>query len=287
MNDIDIYKIRIIRKNRSSYGHKFMVYLLKLNRSVMKYYYSILFLAVLVSCKKTYSDNFLVGTTKQMVVTDHNITIQGVNEPGLKEVSANINLDGGALTELKFTSYGDNLNPSSVNEIFGVRLEVTHDDFQVLEVANSAARYRGETAYSLDPSAITPTLRRTTTIGCAAEGRTRTSDGSPNVKSFFDGDKINLEDLNWNNQGIFPVELAWSGYTNENCSFNDTDDTSFCSVYVNEPSCYALPSDVITYLLFRKRETKGYSLGWVELRLTDNNKLEILRSALSTKRYSY
>jgi hypothetical protein len=264
-----------------------MVYLLKLNRSGMKYYYSILFLAVLVSCKKTYSDIFLVGTTKQMVVTDHNITIQGVNEHGLKEVSANINLDGGALTELKFTSYRDYLNPSSVNEIFGVRLEVTHDDFQVFEVANSAARYRGETAYSLDPSAITPTLRRTTTIGCAAQGRTRTSDGSPNVKSFFDGDKINLEDLNWNNQGIFPVELAWSGYTNENCSFNDTDDTSFCSVYVNEPSCYALPSDVITYLLFRKRETKGYSLGWVELRLTDNNKLEILRSALSTKRYSY
>ncbi len=253
----------------------------------MKYYYSILFLAVLVSCKKTNSDNFLIGTTKQMVVTDHNITIQGVNEPGLKEVSAYINLDSGALTELKFTSYRDNLNPSSVNEIFGVRLEVLQEDFQVLEVVNSAARYRGETAYSFDPFAVTPTYSRTSYIGCMAEGRNRTHDQSPNAQSFIEGEKVSLENLYWNNQGIYPVELAWSGYTNESCYSNDTEDTLYCSVYVNEPLCHAISSDVITYLLFRKRETKGYSLGWVELRLTDDNKLEILRSAMSIKRYSY
>lgn len=253
----------------------------------MKYFYTIAFAALLISCKKSYSDNFTIGATKQMIVSDHNITIQAFNEPGLEKVSAYIKLDEGAISDLKFTSYRYSEASTGFNEVWGVRLEVLQDDFQVLEVANSAARYRGETAYSLDPSAMTPTFRRTTTIGCAAEGRTRTSDGSPNVESFFDGDRISLEDLNWNNQGIFPVELAWSGYTNENCYFNDTEDTSFCSAYVNEPSCYALPSDVITYLLFRRRETKGYSLGWVEVRLTEGNKLEILRSALSTKTYSY
>lgn len=218
-----------------------------------------------------------------MTVLTHDIMIEGINLEGLEADIANIDLDCDDVADLKLTSTRDSIDSGTGIEVWGVFLETTNPLFSVLEISNSGDNYYTETPYWLNGVGF-PRLERRLTTGCQREGAMFSGIEANNPKTYSEGDAFQPKQVDWSTNGYGYLELATSGSEYMECRFTDDSDSLICDITITEPTCFPIPTDETTYLIFRKFETtECYSIGWIEILLMDENKLEIKRSAISNK----
>ncbi|MFT5819129.1 MAG: hypothetical protein ACI8ZM_000352 [Crocinitomix sp.] len=250
----------------------------------MKYYSIFLIALLFFSCKKSNYDKYAAGSEKRMTVTEHNVIIEGIHSDGLNSATTLIDLDGDNEVDLKFISNRDSLVLGIGTEFWDVILEIVNPLYDVLEIPNSGDNYYTETPYKPYWGAGFGRSNRTLTTGCQTDGLLLTEASANSPKTLSEHVGFQPDELDWKSNDFGSLELASSGYEFTVCHFNEEEDSLFCDIIVIEPTCYPIPTDEKTYLLFRKLETNDcYSIGWIEVLLTDENKLEIKRSAISNK----
>lgn len=250
----------------------------------MKYYIPFLIALVFISCKKSRYDKYAAGSDKRMTVTEHNFKIQGFNTDGLNRDVALVDLNGDGKVDIEFVSNRDSIYLGEGSEVWGITLEIINPLIEFVEIQNSGDKYYTETSYISSGDPGYPTSDRTKTMGCQQEGGELIADSGNSPKTLSENDIIQPEQYDWSANQYGYLELGTSGYTYTECVFNEAYDSVFCDITIIEPTCYPIPTDEKTYLVFRKLDNNGcYSIGWIEVLLTDENRLEIRRSAISNK----
>jgi hypothetical protein len=249
----------------------------------MKYYLQLLIVFVFIGCKKSRYDKYAIGSEKKMTVTQHDATIQGVFGFGTAIDHLELDLDEDGTKDVVFVSVVDSLDSGTGVEIWNVYMDIYNPDFEVLEMLNSGEQYYAESPYQY-PTDGGFMWNRTLRTGCETEDGVSASFRSNSPRTFSESDLIQPEEYDWTAQSYTGyLELSHSGYEYQECVFPDTSDNLYCDIVIQEPTCYPVPTDEKTFLLFRKADINGYYLGWIEVMLTDNNKLSIVKSAISDK----
>lgn len=224
-----------------------------------------------------------------MTVTTHDVTIEGINEEDwLKVDEVEIDLDNDNLIDINFRSERDSVDSGTGFEFWNVILEVPNPFVEILEIKNSGDEYYLETPYYQNWEGSFPRRERRLITGCQDEDYTFIGAGANNPMTFMEGEEFNPNELVWGENSLGYLELASSGHEFMECEFNETFDSLTCDITILEPTCYPIPTGEKTYLLFRKYEDENcFSIGWIEVLLTDQNKLEIKRSAISNKQLEF
>ncbi len=211
-----------------------------------------------------------------MTVTTHDFSIKSDTINPAQTYGADLDEDG--IKDLTFISrYWDVLG--SNDDAWSVEVSIDNEQVQILEIAGSGVRYSHEGFVS--NTGPGPWYYEVTTYNCNSDGGVYYKNELNNPQAFLECDPINLDELNWGNLSS-ELMLANSGSHFRKHFFDDDENLSARDTVI-APTCNPIPSDIKTYLTFRKLEGDCYYIGWVELILTEGNKLEIKRSAISNK----
>lgn len=250
---------------------------------MMKYLIMSIALIGLVACKKSNFKKYVFGSEKKMVVTEHNVTIEGIGSNLDNRYDRyDLDLDGITGTDLTFVSFNDSIEDGSGSDYWGVFGNVKNENIQVLQLLNSGDQYYYATPYSA-PDFGPPYLKSVKRTSCDPALGDYVGAGANYPITFNECDPMERESYNWSDLYEVAIDLVNSGYDYTECFFNESEDSLLCDNYVKDPSCQAVPFDQKFYLAFRKLDKDCYYLGWIELFLTDKNKLTIYRTAISEK----
>lgn len=247
-----------------------------------------------ISCKKDPTPILTMGDGSGLLITEHNIKLETDTSMDVFSKTATLDLDQDDNTELSFTIY-ESLSPYYVGDapFYAVEFYASNSDDEnrqliLPEIPTSADWYvKTETVYD----AIGTYPRKTLQEVFTCEQVSGSTLGSPlgsydpgAVEIYTAGEEIfSLPETASDNNSY----SLWSmDFQYEYWEFNETADSLIGYRKIKPAQCDGLaPFNQLFYIPFKIVYDDSNLIdrtGWIEMRLSGNNTLEILRSAISS-----
>ena len=244
---------------------------------------------VVISCKKDPIPILTMGDSSGLIVTNHNIKLETDTTLDIFIQNASVDLDQDGNSDLNFTTRVDNSpsivgdSPNYIVEFFVYNYEENRK-LILPEIATSADWYiKRESVYDYYGTYPRETVQETFSCG-PVSGATLASNGAGAVEIYeCNVDVFSLPETASEN---FSYSLWSDDFQYEYWEFNMANDSAIGYRKIKEAQCEGLaPFNKLFYIPFKLTYDDSNLVdrtGWIELRLTGDNTLEILRSAISS-----
>lgn len=257
----------------------------------MKKYTIIFFAAVVaISCKKDPIPILTMGNTSGLIVTEHNIKLETDTALGNYSNSVSLDLDQDDNSELGFKIYEDissqyvGDNPNYIVEFYVYNDDEKTSELILPEIPTSTDWYvQTEKVYDMLGTYPIETLQETFTCDAVSGSTLRDNEQGAVQICAINADVFSLPETASENNSY----SLWSeDYQYEYWEFNEANDSLIGYRKIKEAQCRGLaPFNQLFYIPFKLIYDDSNlvdRIGWIELRLTGNNTLEIFRSAISS-----
>lgn len=242
-----------------------------------------------VSCKKDPIPILTMGHTTGLIVTNHNIKLETDTTISVFNNSALIDLDQDDQIDLQFEIH-EYISPSYTvgNPLYAVEFHARNIEVnrQIIlpEIPNSADWYvHKEKIHDTFGTFPRETIQEVFT--CEPTLGSTIGSHVPGAVEIYNAD-AEIFSLPGTANENFQYSLWSMDYQYEYWEFNATSDTLIGYRKIKEAQCEGLaPFNQLFYIPFKLIYDDSNlidRIGWIELRLTGNNTLEILRSAISS-----
>ena len=251
----------------------------------MKYLALLTLLSLFVSCKKEDTYKYQFGHFDNVEITVQNKTVKATYEDYSEEYMG-IDVDNDSTEDFRFYSEFDSINYPYGNTFWETEIRILDSTFSIYEIPESGAWYETLGPKVFDYYGTYPRQTRALTYGCSAMTGSYKHNSANNPYFFSVNSPVMFDTYSWGNY-IPLLTLSNSGYYSEQYDFNITGDSLLGVAITSEPSCYGVPADEIIYLAYRKSVTDGYYLGWIEMKITEDNRITVFRTAIGTDLESF
>jgi hypothetical protein len=242
-------------------------------------------LLMLFACKKKDEDVILIiGETADYEITSHNLFAQGFDDgPTFNGEYVDIDLDNNGSADMRFLSYEDSVNYPELAANYWIDAKVLDDKFTFLEKPGTDDEYELSTTVE-DYYGTYP--RKTTVIESyceLVEGAVYNNSNLRKSKIFKLLDKVSIDevfeakyDLSSQSFNVYKesVEEAYWEFTIDS-------DSLFGQHFKPMSLCEGAPFNELFYIAFKYDAGGTVKYGWVELIVTNNNKITVKRSGIS------
>ena len=224
-----------------------------------------------------------MGNDLMMELTTVNKTVAGFLDDGEAGKSLLLDLDSDGVIDVEFVSKQLPLNGEHYYSVRMLRALNEQVDFTIADHSNELWRGLGITGRP-DPVGW---INWVDTVGYSCQNKKGTSmeETTPFVRYFPANEKMDYENYDW-----WLTENEWmltkSSHVYYHAEFGDDGVITYKETHY-EGGCYDLPTNEVVYLIFRIASGDSYRVGWIEVDLTGENKIAILRTALSKKEYTF
>lgn len=256
----------------------------------MKNYLPILVLFLSLSCRKdpVVYDGFTAGSKENVTWITHDSVAQAKTTTwSVVQDNMYLDLDADGINDLLFTSHISLLTrPFDIEEpyVYRVDVKVVNDIFSLAHKSEGTETYEHYSEPVYDYDGTWP--RKTTTV-------TNSCDSLPGSKVVWSAPTVNYlvrhypidEDLLWVNY-ISPIMINRSKFQTLSYEGNEGPgggDSLIGFHQIYDKYCQSMPLNMIYYIPFKKNIGTKYKYGWIQLDITDNNRIAIFESAIQNE----
>lgn len=254
--------------------------------------YLALFIAVvtLIGCKKDDDIDHLemiVGDSVGMMTKQQDTIVQAPQiwngQPVYPWVYCAIDVDQDGLNDIRFTSHTDTTwtLAGTQNVTYYVSCNSLKEQFQIAAIPYSGLQYLVESD-SQDYYGTFPRTIYRKFWYCEEVAGSVVPPSIPYYQNtalaFSEGDHI-FENLFWFEHYSKELVLYRNAHEDMWCEFSGGGDSLICYDDIIPEQCRSIPFDKSFYLVFKKN-TNPVKYGWIEMKISDTNKLEIFRSGI-------
>lgn len=235
------------------------------------------------SCKKNPLITPKAGNDIMMEITTVNKTVEGFLEDGEEGKSLLLDLDGDNVVDVDFVSQQLPLSGSKYYSVRMLRELNEQIDFTIVDESDELWRGEGITGRT-DPLGW---IIWVDTVGYSCNNRTGAilEETTPFARNFPANEKIDYKNYNWGDAENERI-LTKSSYIYQYGEFADDGTIEYKETHYLG-GCHDVPTNEVVYLIFRIGSGDTYKVGWIEVDLTGENKIAILRTAISKKEYTF
>lgn len=247
------------------------------------------------SCHKEKDELLVVGSTKNLIITSHNLSVKGDNLSCLSKEKILIDLDLDGQMDIEFISIKDSLAPQLCGQyteeemesfnieeekgiMFSNQIKMINNNFRLAFEASSNVRYtRQSPFYEIDGPNGKIEVTETFYMTCKPSEEAEALAVPHTVLSFKYGEIIHGTQ-----------KFVFEDHLNMRCnSYSSTlfyDDPNIEKRLGNkvnfENDCYQVPTNEKRYLVFKNLDRWG----WISFEITEENRITIFETAISEKK---
>lgn len=239
---------------------------------------------LLFACKKDKDVILTIGETDDYVLTNHNVSAQGFDDgPTYNGESVDIDLNGDGGKDIRFLSFQDSVTSPDLASNYWVEGVILNDYFTILENSGSDVEYEVFTT-TYDYFGTYP--RETTVIESYCEfveGAVYNDNNRRKASNFQKSEKINKDvvfeakyDMSAQSFMIYESSAEESYYL-----FNEAEDSLIGQHRIPGSVCGSAPYNEEFYIAFEYNAGGIVQYGWIQMIITNNNKVTINFSGIS------
>lgn len=256
----------------------------KSKSKIMKYVVAFLLLIVLISCNKEPEFKYHLGQEENMVINEHNTSVKA--DASNDEAYLELDLDSDGIEDVKFRSWEYSIiNPDG--QVWGIDMNIINSNVSIYEVPRSGIMYEALGSPSFDFVGTFPRQTQILTFSCVQGiGSYEVQKDANNPFTFSIHAPLSYATYAWENK-YSELTLVHSGYNEEHYEFNITNDSLIGVNVTQSASCQGVPENAVFYMAFRKTVLAASYVGWIEAKVTEGNRITILRTAISEESEDY